>query len=60
MDEEGKVKRILDLVSEKSSDLQDELGSAINSGTDSEVMSEILLAQITLLDSLYAEIKAME
>lgn len=57
--DEGRVKQILDLVSEKSSDLQDELSFTINSGTDSELTSEILIAQITLLDTLYNEIKSI-
>lgn len=56
---EDPVKRILNLVSEKSEGFHEELSRCISEGGDGSVQSEILTAQVALLDSIYSEIKSI-
>ena len=52
----SKIDRILELISEKSENLQDEMGQFVSSDEDKELEIEIHASNIELLDNLYNEI----
>lgn len=52
----SKIDTILELISEKSENLQDEMGQFVSSDEDKELEIEIHASNIELLDNLYNEI----